>query len=242
MEGAYRAFAAQGGSIAYLGGNGFAGTVAIREDVMELRRSPLEAGRTWDGPVGEQAFALNNEPGGHLRSRGRGEFGLTGVAISLMGFGPGRPFSRVEESYKYEHAWLFEGVEEDTFGQDGIVLGAAAGYEVDATDHRMGTSEDTRVIARATGFPDSFYHDPSRWYAGGEAEMVDRRCAEMTVRYLASGGIIFSASSVAWLGALPTGAELNDVAKITLNLLKRFSNAPENQSADYTSTNHLKRG
>lgn len=225
MEGAYRSFAAAGGSIAYLGGNGFAGTVAFRDDLMELRRSPLEAGRTWDGPVGEQAFAITNEPGGHLRSRGRGEFSLTGVGISLMGFERGRPFTRTEASRDECCAWLFDGVEVETFGQDGIVLGAAAGYEVDAVDRRLGSSDDVKVVARATGFPDSFFHDPSRWYAGGEAEMAGRRCAEMTIRNLASGGLIFSASSVAWLGALPAGQEMNDVGRITLNLLNRISQA-----------------
>lgn len=239
MESAYRAFAAGGGSIAYLGGNGFAGTVAFRGDLMELRRSSLEAGRTWDGPVGEQAFAINNEPSGHLRSRGRGEFSLTGVAISLMGFDPGRPFERVEESYHPDHAWLFEGVEAKTFGEYSIVLGAAAGYEVDATDQRMGTSPDTRVVARATGFPDTFYHDPSRWYAGGELEMAGRRCAEMTVRYLASGGLIFSASSVAWLGALPSDGAMNDAGRITLNLLEHIARVvgKENQDADISTIN-----
>ncbi len=76
------------------------------------------------------------------------------------------------------------------------MLGAAASYEVDATDARLGTSPDTAVVARATGFSDSFFHDPSRWYAGGAAEMRGRWCAEMTVRTLTSGGLIFSASSV----------------------------------------------
>ncbi|OCW56348.1 N,N-dimethylformamidase beta subunit family domain-containing protein [Hoeflea olei] len=223
MEGAYRAFAAAGGSIAYMGGNGFAGTVAFRDDLMELRRSPLEAGRTWDGPVGEQAFAITNEPGGHLRSRGRGEFSLMGVGISLMGFEQGRPFTRTEASRDEDCAWLFDGVENDTFGSDGIVLGAAAGYEVDALDHRLGSSADIKVVARATGFPDSFFHDPSRWYAGGEAEMAGRRCAEMTIRNLAAGGLLFSASSVAWLGALPGGTGMNDVGRITLNLLDRIA-------------------
>ncbi len=225
MEGAFRAFAAEGGNIAYLGGNGFAGTVAFKDDLMELRRSPLEAGRTWDGPIGEQAFAINNEPGGHLRSRGRGEFSLTGVGISLMGFDQGRPFTRTKESYDESHAWLFDGVSNETFGHDGIVLGAAAGYEVDATDWRLGTSDEVKVVARATGFPESFVHDPSRWYAGGEVEQSDRRCAEMTVRTLSTGGLIFSASSVAWLGALPGGSEMNDAGRITLNLLTRISQA-----------------
>jgi N,N-dimethylformamidase len=230
IEDALRRFAAAGGSIAYLGGNGFAGKVAFKDDLMELRRSPLEAGRTWDGPVAEQALAITNEPGGHLRASGRGEFSLTGVAISLMGFDRGRPFTRTPASRDPAAAWLFEGVDSDTFGNDGIVLGAAAGYEVDATDAHLGTDPDTMVIARADGFPDSFVHDATRWYEGGEPQREDHRCAEMTLRPLASGGLIFSASSVAWLGALPASG-MNEVGRITLNLLTRLSTA----SADRTS-------
>ncbi|WP_173930972.1 N,N-dimethylformamidase beta subunit family domain-containing protein [Chelativorans sp. Marseille-P2723] len=223
MEQTIRSFLAEGGSLAYLGGNGFAGTVAFRDDLMELRRSPLEAGRTWDGPVGEQALSITNEPGGYLRSRGSGEFSLVGGAISLMGFEGSRPFTRTAESYAPEYAWLFDGVEKDTFGEEGIVLGGAAGYEVDATDPHLGTSPDVVVIARADGFPDSFYHDPGRWYAGGDAELEKRRCAEMTLRRLASGGLIFSASSVAWCGALPFPGAMNEVGRIVLNLLGRLS-------------------
>lgn len=222
IEDALRRFAAAGGSIAYLGGNGFAGKVAFKGDLMELRRSPLEAGRTWDGPIAEQALAITNEPGGHLRASGRGEFSLTGVAISLMGFDRGRPFTRTPASHEPAAAWLFEGVGTETFGDSGIVLGAAAGYEVDATDAHLGTHPDTMVIARADGFPESFVHDATRWYEGGDAQREGRRCAEMTLRPLASGGMIFSASSVAWLGALPASG-MNDVGRITLNLLTRLS-------------------
>ena len=223
MEATLRQFVADGGNLAYLGGNGFATTVAFRDDLMELRRSPLEAGRTWDAPIGELNFALTNEPGGYLRGRGKGEFSLTGVAISLMGFDPGRPFQRCAAGHDAKNAWLFAGVESEIFGETGRVLGAAASYEVDATDRRLGTAGDVLVVARADGFPDSFYHDPSRWYAGGESEMQSRRCAEMTMRYLPSGGSIFCASSVGWLGALPEGDAMNDVGRITLNVLHRFA-------------------
>ena len=225
IEAAIRAFVADGGSLAYLGGNGFAGVVAFKDDFMELRRSPLEAVRTWDGPVSEQSLSITNQPGGPLRARGRGEFSLTGGAISLMGFSCATPFTRTPESYEAEHAWLFEGVEAATFGETGTVLGGAAGYEVDATDLHLGTSPDVKVIARASGFPDDFVHDPSRWYVGGEAEASGRRCAEMTVRHLASGGLIFSASSVAWCGALPDTGAMNDVGRITLTLLRRLADA-----------------
>ncbi|MER9653856.1 hypothetical protein NKJ26_10095 [Mesorhizobium sp. M0152] len=230
MEHALRRFAADGGSIAYLGGNGFAGKVAFQDDLMELRRSPLEAGRTWDGPVAEQSLSITNEPGGYLRASGRGEFSLTGVAISLMGFDGARPFTRTPQSHEPPAAWLFEGVDNETFGDEGIVLGGAAGYEVDATDPHLGTSPDTIVIARATGFPDSFVHDATRWYEGGVSEYAARRCAEMALRHLPSGGLIFCASSVAWCGALPTGDAMNDVGRITLNLLTRLA-AAENQPA-----------
>ena len=216
-----RTFLARGGSLVYLGGNGFSGTVAFEGDLMELRRSPLEAVRTWDGPISEQHLALTNRPGGYLRDIGRGEFLLIGGAMSLMGFGPGRPFTRTAESYADNLAWLFDGVKSDVFGESGVVLGAAASYEVDATDLRMGTSPDTIVVARAIGFPDDFYHDASRWYPCGEPEKASHRSAEMTLRILPSGGIIFSGSSVGWCGALPeTG--MNDVGRITLNVLGRI--------------------
>ncbi|MCA0048503.1 hypothetical protein LB577_16380 [Mesorhizobium sp. B283B1A] len=223
MEHALRQFAAAGGSIAYLGGNGFAGKVAFQDDLMELRRSPLEAARTWDGPLAEQSLSITNQPGGYLRASGRGEFSLTGVAISLMGFDAARPFTRTPESHGASAAWLFDGVASETFGDEGIVLGGAAGYEVDATDPHLGTSPDTIVIARATGFPDSFVHDATRWYEGGEDERASRRCAEMTLRHLPSGGLIFCASSVAWCGALPAGDAMNDVGRITKNLLMHLA-------------------
>ncbi|WP_274426050.1 N,N-dimethylformamidase beta subunit family domain-containing protein [Chelativorans sp. YIM 93263] len=223
MEEAIRAFTAAGGSIAYLGGNGFANTAAFDGDLMELRRSPLEAGRTWDGSVAEQALSITNEPGGFLRHRGRGEFSLVGVAISLMGFEAARSFTRTEESRRPECTWLFEGVGGENFGGEGMVLGGAAGYEVDATDLHLGTHPDTLVIARADGFPQSYLHDPTRWYSGGETEEAERRCAEMTLRHLPNGAIIFSASSVAWCGALPENGRMNDVGRITCNLLRRLS-------------------
>jgi N,N-dimethylformamidase len=223
MEAALRQFAADGGSLAYLGGNGFAGTVAFRDDLLELRRGPTEAGRTWDGKLAEQILALTNEPGGYLRSRGRGEFSLIGGAISLMGFDGARPFTRMPESFGEKCAWLFDGVANDTFGDYGRVLGGAAGYEVDATDVTLGTAPETIVVATASGFPGSFFHDPTRWYEGGEAQMQTRRGAEMTLRFLQSGGLIFSASSVAWCGALPEPGQMNDVGRITLNLLQSLS-------------------
>lgn len=223
MEAAYRLHVEGGGHLAYLGGNGFAGVVALEEDVMELRRSPLEANRTWDGAIAEQTLAITNEPGGPMRARGRGEFGLVGVAMSLMGFEKGLPYRRTPASYDAEYEWLFKGVAQAQFGNSGSVLDAVAGYEVDATDPHLGSPEDIVILAEASGFPAGYISDPARWYAGGEAERNLRSRAEMTLRPHPSGGIVFAASSVAWCGALPATEDMNDVGQITLNLLRRFA-------------------
>ncbi|MGH6763756.1 MAG: N,N-dimethylformamidase beta subunit family domain-containing protein [Phyllobacterium sp.] len=223
MEAAYRTYLGTGGSLAYLGGNGFAGTVAFRDDLMELRRSPLEPNRTWDGPVHEQGFALTNEPGGHLRTRGKGEYSLVGVGMSLMGFDQALPYTRTAESHDAACQWLFAGIENETFGDYGLVLGGVAGYEVDATNAYMGSARDIVVLARADGFSEAYVDDPARWHEGSIAERQKRRCAEMTIRHLKSGGLIFTASSVSWCGALPNGGEMNDVGKITLNLLMHLA-------------------
>ena len=223
MDQAWRDYVAGGGRLAYLGGNGFAAAVAWQEDLLELRRGPTQAGRTWDGPQAEMHLALTNQPAGYLRDQGRGEFSLTGVGISLMGFVEGRPYTRAEGSYRAEFAPLFEGVA-DTFGQGGIVLGAAAGYEVDALSSALGSPDDLVVLATATGFSADYVDDPNRWYEGGAPERAAHRRADMTYWRHPSGGAIFSASSVAFLGALPGPGGDNDVARLVRNLLAHFSN------------------
>ncbi|MDV3252866.1 hypothetical protein DevBK_16125 [Devosia sp. BK] len=223
MEDAYRRYVATGGHLSYLGGNGFAAAVAFKDDLMELRRGPTQAGRTWDGPLAEMPLALTNEPGGYLRDRGRGEFALTGVGIALMGFSKSLPFTRTASSHEPGFAWLFDGVAGDTFGDTGMVLGGAAGYEVDCTNSALGTPENIVVLATARGFPDDYVDDPGRWYEGGAPERDAKRLAEMTFLTHASGGSVFSASSVAFLGALPGPDEQNDVGRMTLNLLRHFS-------------------
>jgi N,N-dimethylformamidase len=222
METAYRDYVSAGGRLAYLGGNGFAAAVAYRDDLMELRRGPTQSGRTWDGPLAEMSLALTNEPGGYLRDRGRGEYRLVGVGISLMGFSPALPFEKTEAGRSDDFAWLFEGVS-DRFGDTGIVQGGAAGYEVDAVSFHLGSPADITVVATATGFPESYVDDPGKWFEGGESERQAQRRADMTFRRHPGGGMIFCASSVSFLGALPGPGDDNDVGRLVRNLLAAFS-------------------
>lgn len=222
METGYRDYVAGGGRLAYLGGNGFAAAVAYRDDLMELRRGPTQSGRTWDGPVAEMGLALTNEPGGYLRDRGRGEYRLVGVGISLMGFSPALPYDKTEAGRSEAFRWLFDGVS-DRFGDTGIVQGGAAGYEVDAVNFHLGSPADIAVIATATGFPDSYVDDPGKWFEGGEPERQEHRRSDMTFWRHPKGGMIFCASSVSFLGALPAKGEDNDVGRLVRNLLGAFS-------------------
>jgi N,N-dimethylformamidase len=222
METAYRDYVSAGGRLAYLGGNGFAAAVAYSDDLMELRRGPTQSGRTWDGPLAEMSLALTNEPGGYLRDRGRGEYRLVGVGISLMGFSPALPFEKTDSGRSDDFAWLFDGVS-DRFGDTGIVQGGAAGYEVDAVNFHLGSPADITVVATATRFPDSYVDDPGKWFEGGEPERQAQRRADMTFWRHPGGGMVFCASSVSFLGALPGPGDDNDVGRLARNLLAAFS-------------------
>jgi len=228
METAYRRYVAEGGRLAYLGGNGFAATVAYRDDLMELRRGPTQSGRTWDGPLAEMNLALTGEPGGYLRDLGRGEYRLVGVGISLMGFSPALSFEKTEAGKSRRFDWLFEGVP-TRFGDTGIVQGGAAGYEVDAVNLRLGSPDAIEIVATAGGFPQSYVDDPGKWYEGGSPEREAHRRADMAFWRHPGGGAVFSASSVAFLGALPGPGESNAIGRLVRNLLEGL------QSLDFTT-------
>jgi N,N-dimethylformamidase len=209
-----------GGSLAYLGGNGFYWVVAFDGDKMELRRGKNDI---WSGRPGEMHLSITGEPGGNWEDRGnRHPQALVGVTYVIMSFGPSRPYRRLEGSYVAEYAWLFDGVGE-VFGDSGTVLGGAAGYEVDAVLRSEETPANLVRLAVADGFDDSFQVRPDLWLADGEAERAAMRRSDMTIYRHEAGGLVFSASSVAWIGALPAPEEDNDVGRIMLNLVGRFT-------------------
>ncbi len=209
-----------GGSVGYLGGNGFYWVVAFQDDKMELRRGKNDI---WSGRPGEIHMAMTSEPGGNWEDRGRHHpQALLGVTYVIMSFGPSRPYRRLEGSHHSEFAWIFDGVTSDVFGESGTVLGGAAGYEVDAVLRSGETPENLVRLAVADGFDESFQVRPDLWVADGEAERTALRRSDMTAYRHESGGFVFSVSSVAWIGALPGPEEDNDVGRIMRNLIGKF--------------------
>jgi N,N-dimethylformamidase len=100
-----------------------------------------------------------------------------------------------------------------------MVLGGAAGYEIDARSLRWKTPAETRLLAVAEGFDDGYVIDSD---ATEDGLPVPVR-GEMTLAQFGSGGMVFAASSVAWCGALPQAGTMNAVGRITMNLLRRFA-------------------
>jgi len=210
-------FRDQGGHIAYLGGNGGYWVTACDGPTIEVRRG-LSGIRTWNSAPGETHLAMTGEPGGLWRHRGRPEHELLGVGLQAMGFSQAQAFRRMPDSYSPALAWLFEGVSDGPIGTEGLVLGGAAGYEIDARSARWNTPAHTRLLAVAEGFDAGYAVDSD---ATEDGLPVPAR-GEMTLTESQSGSMVFAASSVSWCGALPQAGTMNDVGRITLNFLRRI--------------------
>ncbi|MGI3899213.1 MAG: N,N-dimethylformamidase beta subunit family domain-containing protein [Janthinobacterium lividum] len=222
MQQALQQWLDQGGNLAYLGGNGLMWVTALEANRVEVRRGQTLASRTWDGAAGESVMALSGEIGGLWRDRGRSEFSVTGVGMTMMGFGPARPYRRLPVSADEKWAWIFENVGHEPIGSEGSVLGGAAGYEVDRTDERLGTPFGTVVLACADGFGPEYQVDGNEYFPGGAAERDAARRCDMAVRQHQGGGFVFSVGSVSWCGSLPGIDATNGVGQITSNVLRRL--------------------
>jgi N,N-dimethylformamidase len=218
LRAALHGFREAGGHIAYLGGNGGYWVTAFEDDTIEVRRG-LSGIRTWSSPPGEAHLAMTGEPGGLWRHRGQAEHRLLGVGLQAMGFTQAQPFRRTRDSYSPDLAWLFDGVGDAPIGTEGLVLGGAAGYEIDARSARWQSPDDARLLAVAEGFDQGYIADGDATEDGLPAPAR----GEMVLLQSRTGGMVFAASSVSWCGALPQSSMMNAVGRITLNLLRRMA-------------------
>jgi N,N-dimethylformamidase len=222
---ALRAYLDTGGSLAYLGGNGFCMMTALDPGdptVMEMRRGAT--GMRWEGgTTGEDHLQLTGMPAGLWNARGRMPAELVGVNWNAVGMLEGAPYRRTPASFDPRVAHLFDGIGEDEpIGEKGAVLGAAASYEVDFANVLMGTPAHALVIATAT-MPEKFFYMPYPILEalGSESELTRRR-ADMVYFETGKGGAVFSASSVGWNGSLSHNGDLNAASRLTANVLRCF--------------------
>ena len=135
-------------------------------------------------------------------------------------------YRRTPASHDPAHDWIFDGVDGDAFGDYGLYMGGAAGYEIDRHDPAFGSPEEAVVLATSQGL-----HPPSYLLVVEDMEATipaitgpesDRVRADVVYLPYPAGGAVFSVGSCSWCGSLSTNGYQNDVARITKNVLRRF--------------------
>ena len=223
---AYQAFAKGGGNLMYLGGNGFywvSSLNAARPHRLEVRRGDNGV-RPFTLPGGEHINSTDGQRSGLWRSRGMSCNTLFGVGFCAQGTGLGVPFKRTEVSKDPKVSWMFEGVPNDIFGEQGFG-GGASGDEIDRFDVRNGSPEGALVLATSTGHNDEFgiaiedLNYPALDTVGTKTNLIR---SDVVYYKTASGGSVFSVGSINWYCSLAWDDYENDVARLTSNVIKGF--------------------
>ncbi|MES2710615.1 MAG: N,N-dimethylformamidase beta subunit family domain-containing protein [Pseudomonadota bacterium] len=216
------------GRMMYLGGNGFYWRIAVEPELpgmLEVRRA--EGGiRAWAANPGEYYHQLDGQYGGLWRRNGRPPQKLAGVGFSGQGLFEGTHYRKLPAAA--DHAWVFEGVEDDTFGDYGLSGGGAAGFELDRADFTLGTPANAAILARSEDPPASFVTVPEELLShvntisGEKADALKR--AEIVYFTTPGGGAVFATGSITWCGSLwKDGAFQGPVSRIMENVMRRFT-------------------
>jgi N,N-dimethylformamidase len=227
---ALETYLASGGRLMYLGGNGFYWVTGISDEqphIVEIRRG-ISGTRAWNSHPGEIHLSSTGELGGLWRNRNRFPNRLVGVGFAAQGWGGAPGYRRLPDSDHPDAAFIFDGVSDsEILGEYGLIMGGAAGDEVDRFDLHLGTPPETLRLATTEGLHSDYYQlvieDCTFMLAGRGGTEEPRVRADLT--YLhdpATGGAVFSTGSINWIGSLMWNDGDNDVARITANVLNRF--------------------
>ncbi|MBJ3776755.1 LamG domain-containing protein [Acuticoccus mangrovi] len=225
MLDALAAFTRRGGRLMYLGGNGFYWHVVFRRDkpgAIELRRARQNIAR-WNPGPGQDHHSFNGAHGGLWRDLGRAPQAISGVGFVSQGFDRGEPYRRRPAAADPRAAFIFEGVEGDVFGDFGVMLGGAAGVEIDAVDPRRGTPPHALVVASSSGHT-NVYEESEELFPNDplDPEAPDPVRADMVFFEVPGGGAVFSVGSIGYAGSLAHAGYDNPIARLTGNVLARF--------------------
>ena len=222
---AIESYRAAGGSLFYLGGNGYywvTGVVNAHAPIVETRRGNAGV-RSWDSPPGETDLVSSWEPGGLWRHRGRAPQKLFGVGMAAAG-GMSRPYRMsTDESVRREFAWFYDGLEGDLIGDQGFVRGGASGDEIDRVDFALGTPPGTVVLASSWGHDEGAQRateEVLQPYHGSTSGPNDPEIhADMIYFETPAGGAVFATGSIAYFGALLVDGGDNNASRALRNVL-----------------------
>jgi N,N-dimethylformamidase len=230
MLDALLAYRSAGGSLMYLGGNGFYWKIARAASaphLLEIRRA--EAGmRVWESQPGEYYNQLDGEYGGMWRRNGLPPQKVAGVGFTAEGDFRGTFYRRTSASFSTEHAWLFAGVKAgpgQPLGNFGLSGGGAAGFEIDQIATDLGTPAYVTVVAYSDNHDASFVTVPEELLFNrmvGKPRVHSGIRAHMICGFGPSGGGLFAVGSICFLGSLYYAGYDNDISQIVENCLRRF--------------------
>ena len=216
-----------GGSLLYLGGNGFYWRVAIHTEndgMIEIRRAE-DGLRAWAAEPGEYYNAFDGAYGGLWRRSGRPPQMLAGVGFTAQGAFNGSYYKR--KCYDPKYDWAFDGITDEIIGDFGLCGGGAAGFELDRWDPRLGSPENAIVLASSEGHGDDFILVPeeqlthiTNW--AGEP-VSDLLRADMVYFDLPEGGSVFSVGSITFCGSLLENQGNNNVSRILRNMVRKMT-------------------
>lgn len=228
------AYLAKGGSFAYVGGNGFYWVTSVHEKrphLVEVRRGQ-QGIRTWEGEPGEAVTTQSAEPGGLWRLRGRAPNRLVGVGMAAQGWDTSTPgFERTQASFDPRVVDLFDGIADDEIiGDFGLVLGGAAGDEIDRADTALGTPRHALVIATSQPHSEFYLAAPEEVptptpHINGTNNPNVR--ADITFFEHQGGGFVVSTSAITWTGALAYREFDNNVSQFMRNIVRKAVTAQE---------------
>jgi N,N-dimethylformamidase len=217
-----------GGYLMYLGANGFYWKIArpaAAPHLLEIRRA--EGGiRAWASEPGEYYHQLDGGYGGMWRRNGIAPQCTGGVGFAVQGGFEGIGYRRTPESYDPDVAWLFEGVEGETYGDFGLSGGGAAGFELDQVVPELGSPAYLKIVGISDGHGPSFRIAPEEILTWTIAASIPRKYegvhAHMAVGVAEQGGGLFAAGSITFLGSLLHNGCNNNVSHIVENCLRHF--------------------
>jgi N,N-dimethylformamidase len=229
MRMAMEAYLEGGGRQMYLGGNGYYWVTAVdpeRPHVIEVRKG-YAGTRAWNTEPGELYMSSTGEMGGLWRHRGKPPNEIVGIGFKAMGYdGPTPGYKRLDGSFDPRAAFVFAGIGTDeVIGDFGLVLGGAAGDELDCLDYELGTPPHALLLASATGHDEHYVPVVEDHREMSKVVIVDQASrvrADMVYFEGPNGGAVFSTGSISWCGSLSHNDYDNNVSRITENVLRHF--------------------